>query len=116
MTYTGPETRGPGRPPGGRNRRTQVVLDLIQGRGDKDPLDALSEIVTKNQDASIVATAANILAPYIHSKRGRLLFWGNPSMTIGVRRCGNSSGLFYRPHMIFIRSSTAASGPMLCKL
>ena len=23
---------------------------------------------------------------------------------------------FYRPHMIFIRSSTAASGPMLCKL
>ena len=33
-----------GRPVGSRNRRTQEVLDLIQGRGDTDPLDALSNI------------------------------------------------------------------------
>ena len=59
-----------GRPKGARNKRTQEILDLIQGRGDKDPLDALSEIVTTNQDPNIVATAANILAPYCHSKRG----------------------------------------------
>jgi hypothetical protein len=58
-----------GRPKGSRNRRTQEILDLIQGRGDKDPLDALSEIITTNQDANIVATAANILAPYLHSKK-----------------------------------------------
>jgi hypothetical protein len=58
-----------GRPKGARNRRTQEVLDLIEGRGDKDPLDALSEIVTINKDAAIVATASNILAPYLHSKR-----------------------------------------------
>ena len=31
-----------GRPKGSRNKRTQEILDLIQGRGDKDPLDALS--------------------------------------------------------------------------
>jgi hypothetical protein len=61
-----------GRPKGSRNRRTQEILDLIQGRGDKDPLDALSEIITTNQDPNIVATAANILAPYVHSKRGSL--------------------------------------------
>jgi hypothetical protein len=61
-----------GRPKGARNRRTQEVLDLIQGRGDKDPLDALSEIVTTNQDANIVATASNILAPYLHSKKSTL--------------------------------------------
>jgi hypothetical protein len=61
-----------GRPKGSRNKRTQVVLDLIQGRGDKDPLDALSEIITTNQDPAIVASAANILAPYIHSKRGTI--------------------------------------------
>jgi hypothetical protein len=61
-----------GRPKGSRNKRTQEILDLIQGRGDKDPLDALSEIVTTNQDPSIVAQAANILAPYVHSKRGTL--------------------------------------------
>jgi hypothetical protein len=58
-----------GRPKGSRNRRTQEILDLIQGRGDKDPLDALSEIITTNQDANIVATASNILAPYLHSKK-----------------------------------------------
>jgi hypothetical protein len=57
-----------GRPKGSRNRRTQEILDLIQGRGDKDPLDALSEIITTNKDAAIVAQAANILAPYVHSK------------------------------------------------
>ena len=61
-----------GRPKGARNRRTQVILDLIQGRGDKDPLDALSEIVSTNQDPAIVSSAANILAPYIHSKRGTI--------------------------------------------
>jgi hypothetical protein len=44
-------------------------LDLIQGRGDKDPLDALSEIITTNKDPNIVAQASNILAPYLHSKR-----------------------------------------------
>jgi hypothetical protein len=59
-----------GRPVGSRNRRTQEVLGLIQGRGDTDPLDALSNIVTINQDPNIVATAANMLAPYVHSKRG----------------------------------------------
>ena len=58
-----------GRPKGSRNKRTQEILDLIQGRGDKDPLDALPEIITTNQDPNIVATAANILAPYLHSKR-----------------------------------------------
>ena len=61
-----------GRPKGPRNRRTQEILDLIQGRGDKDPLDALSELITNNQDPSIVVTASSILAPYLHSKRGTL--------------------------------------------
>jgi hypothetical protein len=58
-----------GRPVGSRNKRTQEILDLIQGRGDKDPLDALSEIITSNKDPAIVAQASNILAPYLHSKR-----------------------------------------------
>ena len=67
------QTNNPaGRPPGRVNRRTQELLDLIHERGDTDPLDALSKIVTANQDPSIVAQAANILAPYVHSKRGTL--------------------------------------------
>jgi hypothetical protein len=70
-----------GRPKGSRNRRTQEILDLLQARGDKDPLDALSDIVTKNQDPAIVAQAANMLAPYVHSKRGAAVpprFLGEP--------------------------------------
>ena len=61
-----------GRPKGAVNRRTQEILDLIKERGDTDPLDALSHIVTNNKDPSIVAQAANILAPYVHSKRGTI--------------------------------------------
>jgi hypothetical protein len=59
-----------GRPVGSRNKRTQEIIDLIQERGDKDPLDALSDIITTNKDPSIVAQASSILAPYLHSKRG----------------------------------------------
>jgi hypothetical protein len=58
-----------GRPPGALNRRTQEILDLIKGRGDTDPLDALSTLITTNKDPSIIAQASSILAPYVHSKR-----------------------------------------------
>ena len=59
-----------GRPKGSLNRRTQEVLDLI--KDNKDPLVAPSELITNNQDPSVVATASSILAPYLHSKRGTL--------------------------------------------
>jgi hypothetical protein len=74
MTFQpGPEaSRGPGRPKGSRNKRTQVVLDKMEAEDHKDPLFALSELVTTSQDPNIVATAANMLAPYIHSKRGTI--------------------------------------------
>jgi hypothetical protein len=67
--YPGQSGNPNGRTPGSRNRRTQEILDLIQARGDKDPLDALSDLITKNEDPAIVAQASNILAPYLHSKR-----------------------------------------------
>jgi hypothetical protein len=68
--WTKGETGNPnGRPKGSRNKRTQEILDLIQERGDKDPLDALSDIITTNKDPAIVTQASNILAPYLHSKR-----------------------------------------------
>lgn len=38
-----------GRPKGARNRRTQEVLDLI--KDNKDPLVALSDIITTSQVA-----------------------------------------------------------------
>ena len=57
-----------GRPSGARNRRTQEVLDQIIKSGKKDPLLALSELITNAQDESVRASAASMLAPYLHGK------------------------------------------------
>jgi hypothetical protein len=62
-----------GRPKGSRNRRTQEILDLIQSRSDnKDPLDFLAEVISSHNryDPELKIQASNILAPYLHSKRG----------------------------------------------
>jgi hypothetical protein len=63
-----------GRVPGTRNKRTQEILNLLQSRGDKDPLDFLSEVISSTNTYSheLKVTASNILAPYCHSKRGTL--------------------------------------------
>jgi hypothetical protein len=60
-----------GRPSGSRNKRTQEILNLLQERGDKDPLDFLSEVITSNNHYSpeLKVSAANYLTPYLHSKR-----------------------------------------------
>jgi hypothetical protein len=57
-----------GRPSGSRNRRTQEILDLIKASGHKDPLLALSELVSNSKDEAVVAQASSMLAPYLHSK------------------------------------------------
>jgi hypothetical protein len=59
-----------GRPKGSRNIRTQEVIDKIKSLGHKDPLVTLSELQHGDPDPSIRATAANMLAPYLHSKMG----------------------------------------------
>jgi hypothetical protein len=69
MTFVPGESGNPyGRPPGSRNKRTQQILGEIKKLGHKDPLIALSEIITNSQDESIRATASSMLAPYMHSK------------------------------------------------
>src|SRR5262249_35160081 len=57
-----------GRPVGSRNRRTKEIIDLIIKSENKDPLLTLSEISSNDPDSSIRAAAANMLAPYMHSK------------------------------------------------
>jgi hypothetical protein len=54
-------------PKGPRNKRTQEILDLLHSRGDKDPLDALSDIITKNQDPAIVASCGQAVKALPHS-------------------------------------------------
>src|SRR6516165_11350039 len=66
----GQRPEGAGRPVGSRNRRTTEVLELIKSAGHQDPLLTLAELRAKSQDEGIRATAANMLAPYLHSKMG----------------------------------------------
>jgi hypothetical protein len=63
------ETANPnGRPVGSRNIRTQEVLDKIKALNLQDPLVTLAQLQANSSDEAIRATAANMLAPYLHSK------------------------------------------------
>src|SRR6516164_6797155 len=57
-----------GRPTGSRNKRTTEIIQQLIELGHKDPLVTLSELQNGSQDEAIRATAANMLAPYLHSK------------------------------------------------
>jgi hypothetical protein len=57
-----------GRPVGARNKRTKEIIQQIIDAGHKDPLVTLSEISATHPDDNLRATAANMLAPYMHSK------------------------------------------------
>jgi hypothetical protein len=62
-----------GRPPGTRNKRTEAIWGRLEARGDKDPADFLSELVTsENEPKELRAAAANYLMPYKYGKRGTI--------------------------------------------
>ena len=62
-----------GRPLGSRNRRTTETFERLEGRGDKDPADFLSEIVSnENEPKELRVQAANFLMPYKYGKRGTI--------------------------------------------
>jgi hypothetical protein len=64
----GVKPEGAGRPQGSRNNRTKEVIQQIVAAGHKDPLLTLAELQAKSKDETIRAQAANMLAPYLHSK------------------------------------------------
>ena len=57
-----------GRQVGSRNKRTQIIINQIIKAGHKDPLLTLAELQANSQDEFIRASAANMLAPFLHSK------------------------------------------------
>jgi hypothetical protein len=60
-----------GRPVGSRNRRTEEIWNRLEARGDLDPADVLSEMVSdKTLAKELRTTAANYLLPYKYGKRG----------------------------------------------
>src|SRR6516162_4181762 len=66
-------TESTGRPPGSPNKRTNELRLRLKNRGDTDPADFLSSIVSNPQEPTELKVAAsNYLLPYLYSKRGAL--------------------------------------------
>ena len=61
-----------GRPIGARNKYTAAIVQYLQENNIQDPLVTLAQLQQNSQDEGIRATAANMLAVYIHPKRGAI--------------------------------------------
>lgn len=62
-----------GRPVGARNKSSYALREKLKERGDKDPAEFLSEIVSDEAEAvEIRIAAADKLMPYYHSKLGAI--------------------------------------------
>jgi hypothetical protein len=62
---------GKGRPPGAPNRRTNELRIRLQNRGDIDPAEFCSSIVSNpNEPTELRLAASNYLLPYLYAKRG----------------------------------------------
>jgi len=60
-----------GRPPGTANKRSEELRRRLRDRGDKDPAEFLSGLVTNdNESKELRVQAANYLLPYLYPKRG----------------------------------------------
>src|SRR5215467_8632485 len=71
MTSQPGHTLSPGRRLGSRNKRTAEIFNRLENRGDLDPADLLSSIVTNNQEPKeLRIQAAGLLMPYKYSKCG----------------------------------------------
>ena len=71
MTFQPGHTLSPGRRPGSRNKRTAEIFHRLEDRGDLDPADLLSSIVTNNEEPKeLRIQAAGLLMPYKYSKCG----------------------------------------------
>jgi hypothetical protein len=73
MTFPPGHTLSPGRRPGSRNKRTEEILTRLENRGDIDPADFLSSIVSNNEEPKeLRIQASGLLLPYKHSKCGTI--------------------------------------------
>jgi hypothetical protein len=71
MTFQPGHTFSPGRRLGSRNKRTAEIFHRLEDRGDLDPADLLSSIVTNNEEPKeLRIQAAGLLMPYKYSKCG----------------------------------------------
>jgi hypothetical protein len=73
MTFQPGHTLSPGRRLGSRNKRTAEIFNRLENRGDIDPADLLSSIVTNPQEQQeLRIQAAGLLMPYKYGKHGSI--------------------------------------------
>src|SRR5215831_1793659 len=73
MTFQPGHTLSPGRRHGSRNKRTAEIFHRLETRGDIDPADLLSSIVTNPQEQQeLRIQAAGLLMPYKYGKHGSI--------------------------------------------
>jgi len=73
MTFQPGHTFSPGRRHGSRNKRTAEIFHRLETRGDIDPADLLSSIVTNPQEQQeLRIQAAGLLMPYKYGKHGSI--------------------------------------------
>src|SRR6516225_11013910 len=71
MVFQPGNTISSGRPPGAANRRSEQLRIRLKDRGDVDPADYCSSIVSSpNEPTELKLAAANYLLPYLYPKRG----------------------------------------------
>jgi hypothetical protein len=69
----GNEFGSAGRPPGARNKSSYDLRERLKTRGDKDPAEFLSEIVSnEDEPKELRIAAADKLMPYYYSKLGAI--------------------------------------------
>jgi hypothetical protein len=73
MTFQSGHKLSPGRQLGSRNKRNAEIFHRLESRGDTDPADLLSSIVTNNQEPNeLRIQAAGLLMPYKYGKHGSI--------------------------------------------
>src|SRR5215468_8415541 len=73
MTFQPGHNLATGRPAGSRNKRTAEIFHRLESRGDLDPADLLSSIVTNPQEQQeLRIQAAGLLMPYKYGKHGSI--------------------------------------------
>src|SRR5215467_2160343 len=71
MTFQPGHNLSPGRPQGSVNRRSEELRLRLKNRGDTDPAEFCSSIVSNpNEPTELRLAASNYLLPYLYAKRG----------------------------------------------
>ena|SRR5215471_2238307 len=110
MTFQPGHKFSPGRRHGSRNKRTEEIFNRLENRGDLDPADLLSSIVTNNEEPKeLRIQAAGLLMPYKYSKCGTApvqVYIDVPIETPAFERISDAEGFLAKLFLSHVENST----------